>query len=230
MKIVIIILYLSFITGITLSQDVLSDMEKVRQAYNSASDLSMEVVYSVYSGNNRTPEKKVTGKYIKQQNRFFKKENEVITIQDGNYMVIVNNKDKWISVHEPLDVTGENNMNMGIDSMLTMYRSVKYEGMVNNRKKYSLEFEKKPGSLIQKMDMYINGTNFFVEKLAMYFLESNNNAGSGNQGKVIIEYKNINTEKISPGVFNTGKYIARTEKHFALKDEYKNFKLIILTD
>ena len=214
-----------------VAQNAAQDFKKINNVYKEHKLLSMDIEYIYYQD-----EKSKEATEIKKG--YFKKNEEnvisilmgVTTIQNGRYMLTIDDENKVIVVSKP-KIEFNSPMITSIDSILKLCSSVNYLEPAKNEKAYQLNFKKNKGNY-KAITIVYQSDNYFLKEMVFSFHEPvltdvNDEASIKKIPKLVIKYSNIDTKTNVPLTsFSELKYFNKTKGNFIGVGKYKEYKFI----
>jgi hypothetical protein len=109
-----------------------------------------------------------------------------------------------------------------IDSLLGIYKTIEYKGIVNGRKKYFLTIE---DAILYQMELYFSEETLFLEKTVCWYKNEETEMNT----EVTTEYKNTTTDPVfAADLFSEKKYIQQKGANLQPQSAYKAYELIII--
>ncbi len=225
--ILIISLCLSTITAAT-SQNLKTDLQKMKNAYTEAKGFQTEVDVKIYQEEKFIGTKKAMIKKTKEN--YFYTVDDISILLNEEYSVMINKKQKVIVFGKKeagasdLYATVDQFKLEQMDSLFNKNKEWEFKGITNQQKHYTL---KNKEDLISKTELFINEKNHTIQKVIFYY----NEELSGGKNMVVINYKNT---KINPAfskdVFSETNYIKNVNGAWITTASYKDYDLINVSE
>lgn len=219
------ILVLFSIQSSVLCQDIKTDVNKINQAYSNLKSISLSVAYKYYANYQTDKVKEVkTGTLKSQGHRVFSTIGNTEMIQDDKRALIIDKKNKFITVNGNVNYTNPISQFGSIDSVLKFASSVKSVAPSETTRGYELQLEK---SEIASLTIIFNKKSYMIQKIIVKY-KKDILAGLKEAPKVEIEYSNIKlNEPLPSDLFSTGKYVQYTSSRRLVPTKpYQNFIIL----
>lgn len=213
-------------------------MQKVQQAYKSASYLSFHVVYRY--ANKDKPQQYIdtmSGEVALDKNHMRFTIENMETITNDTYTVQIDNDEKLIYVSTPQPVQMADPVAM-LDSALARFEGI-YAGVAHNKSMATLTLNFPPGQTYKNVIMVINEKTGYFEKV-VYELYTNElvekdqlmgQGGNGpyqNEGNIEILFSEYRQGRFTDELFNESRYINRLAKgQYQPAEEYKDYQVFL---
>lgn len=219
LKIMSCLLLGTLITG--HAQDFKADLEKMYQAYRDLANFSVKVDIRVYENSVKSAPSMVHKASVgKQGSSFLITLDHVTMLYTNSLSLIIDPEQKTITCSP----SGKNDVKpalslTGLDSLLKQVDSVKYMGIQNSLKHYTIYTKK---NLIKRSDLFISSIDHRMVKVIYdynYELMKQNT-------KVVIEYSGFTTTPSFPaGYFSLSRYIYVEKDKIKPTSNYKQYEL-----
>lgn len=213
------------------AQSANQDFRKVNANYEQHSNLRMEIVYTLFpSYTSTTVKDKQTGVYMKQGQKQYSNLLGIESLYNERLTVVADHNDKVLVLADPFKQKREA-VPFNIDSLLLQFSSVKYSE-INGRKVYTLTFENRQFFEYKKIEIHINSSSWFIDKMIFYFkeqvnLDEENEEALKDSPRLEIVYKNITTEPtFEPNQFSEKRFISLAGTGYQTTAAYNGFTLL----
>jgi hypothetical protein len=213
-------------------------MQKVQQAYKSASYLSFHVVYRY--ANKDKPQQYIdtmSGEVALDKNHMRFTIENMETITNDTYTVQIDNDEKLIYVSTPQPAQMADPVAM-LDSALARFEGI-HAGVAHNKGMATLTLNFPPGQTYKNVIMVINEKTGYFEKV-VYELYTNElvekdqlmgQGGNGpyqNEGSIEILFSEYRQGRFTDELFNESRYINRLAKgQYQPAEEYKDYQVFL---
>lgn len=213
-------------------------MQKVQQAYKSASYLSFHVVYRY--ANKDKPQQfldTMSGEVALDKNRMRFTIGNMETVTNDTYTIQVDNDEKLIYVSTPQSVPMNDPVAM-LDSALAHFEGI-HAGVAHNKGMVTLTLKFPPGQTYKNIMMVVNEKTGYFEKVVyeLYtgeLVEKDQLMGQGgsgpyqNEGNIEILFSDYRQGRFNDELFNEGRYINRLAKgQYQAAEKYKDYQVFL---
>ena len=235
----------SLISGIALliivntplaAQDAIADFTAINKAYENHTKVSMLIDYSLYSKlSDKFPEKRMTGFYKRQEQWTHSKLLGVETIQNDNYLLMVDPAEKVIMISNPPTNAAATPISVSIEQALAICESVQFNPESADQASYTMTFNPE-SSEYHHIKIFFNKNNWFITAIELI---SNNLFGltqeqqkeviaqNKEKSKVVIAYRELNTTAtFNASEFSEAAYIKRNQESWEATQQYANYRII----
>jgi len=213
-------------------------MQKVQQAYKSASYLSFHVVYRYANKDN--PKQYIdtmSGEVALDKNHMRFMIDGVETVTNDSYTIQVHNDEKliYLSTPQPTQITEPVAM---LDSALAHFEGL-HAGVIHNKGLATLTLSYPPGQTYKTIVMVIDEKTGFFEKV-VYELYTNElvekdqligQGGNGlyeKEGNIEILFSNYRQGRFTDELFNETRYFNRLAKgKYEPSEKYKDYQIFL---
>jgi hypothetical protein len=201
-----------------------AELKKVSQAYLTMENLSMDVVVKSYkSKEDKTGTLMGEGSIKKSGKNYYSKFLKTEMLINSKATLVIDNDQKSIVYFEPDNMVIKNNEQIpDVDSILAATDSVFYKGVEGAFKHFCFYDYQNP---IKQTDLYVDKTSSLLKRI-VYFYKENTKEENYDAYKVVIEYENIQQEKIPESFFSEKKYIVLEKDYLKAAPAYKAYKVI----
>jgi hypothetical protein len=213
-------------------------MQKVQQAYKSASYLSFHVVYRYANKDNpKLYIDTMSGEVALDKSHMRFMIDGVETVTNDTYTIQIHNEEKLIYLSTPKPTQMTDPMSM-IDSALAHFEGMR-AGVSKNKGLATLTLSYPPGQSYKNVVMVINEKTGFFEKVAyeLYtseLVEKDQLIGQGangqyqNEGNIEILFSNYRQGKFTDELFNEARYFNRLAKgQYEPSEKYKDYQIFL---
>jgi hypothetical protein len=213
-------------------------MQKVQQAYKSASYLSFHVVYRYANKDN--PQQYIdtmSGEVALDKNHMRFTIENMETITNDTYTIQVDNDEKLIYVSSPQSAQMADPVAM-LDSALARFEGIR-AGVTYNKGMATLTLSFPPGQTYKNVIMVINEKTGFFQQV-LYELRTDElvekdqlmgQGGSGpyqNEGRIEILFSDYRQGRFTDELFNEERYINRLAKgQYQPAEKYKDYQVFL---
>lgn len=213
-------------------------MQKVQQAYKSASYLSFHVVYRY--ANKDKPQQfldTMSGEVALDKNHMRFTIENMETVTNDTYNIQVDNDEKLIYVSTPQSVQMNNPVAM-LDSALAHFEGIR-AGVVHNKGMATLTLKFPPGQTYKNIMMVVNEKTGYFEKMVyeLYtneLVEKDQLMGQGsngpyqNEGNIEILFSDYRQGRFTDELFSESRYINRIAKgQYQAAEKYKDYQVFL---
>jgi hypothetical protein len=213
-------------------------MQKVQQAYKSASYLSFHVVYRYANKDN--PQQYIdtmSGEVALDKNHMRFTIENMETVTNDTYTIQVDNDEKLIYVSTPQSAQMADPVAM-LDSALARFEGIR-AGVIYNKGMATLTLSFPPGQTYKNVIMVINEKTGFFQQV-VYELRTDElvekdqlmgQGGSGpyqNEGRIEILFSDYRQGRFTDELFNEERYIDRLAKgQYQPAEKYKDYQVFL---
>jgi hypothetical protein len=213
-------------------------MQKVQQAYKSASYLSFHVVYR-YANKNQPANiiDTMSGEVALDKNRMRFLIEDVETVTNDKYTIQVNNDDKLIYLSTPQPAQMSDPVAM-LDSALAHFDGIRAEVM-HNKGTATLILNFPPGQSYKNITMVVNEKTGYFQKVVyeLYtegLVEQDQMTGQGgnglyeSEGRIEILFSEYRQGKFTDALFNESRYFTRlAQGKYEPSSAYKDYQIFL---
>lgn len=215
------------------SQNVKEDVMKINEAYSKFIDLSMNITYNVYANAASTlPAESETGSFKQHGNLRYSRIKEIESLQNKEYLVVVDNEEKIIVVGNPVKFNPGKITLLDLDTAFAKCSSVKFMDNNASQKGYKLMFKTNIVSEFDAIDLYFNKKSFLVERMVFYYREriKINEADENSvkeKPRLEIIFSNMNFKTVSDiNFFSEARFIEKKKGKYYPVSAYNQYNLI----
>ena len=214
------------------AQDAIEDIQKINNAYLVNNQFSMDIVISAYENKDSKKAYEIEEGFAKRNGDFLHvKVGDIETIKSRKLLLSIDHKNNIILISESVaqDSKLPGDMASSLQILLGYCEKVKYFDVSRKVGKYVLNI---PAYTYEQFEFEFNKNTYFLEKLVMIMNSKLNDESSVDETekrkvKLIIEYKNINTQpEFNNQEFTTWKYIYKDGNEYKSTVEYKEYAII----
>lgn len=227
MKRIYILLLLLTVSCLTYGQDYKIDLKKMNETYSQLTKFYTEISILTYeTATSKTPNYTRNGIIRMDDNKFHYSFDDMSMLVNDKYSVMVQKETNTIIYKELKKIATKQTQEIAgmadLDKLMSNYKSVKYNGLKNGVKHYTIypkyDFEKaelymKPNGLITKI--------IYVYKNAEY---------TGAKKMVATFNKSTLNPSFSKEQFSEKKFFQKQGKEYVPVSKYKNYKLLKVSD
>jgi hypothetical protein len=209
-----------------------ADLRLVNQAYNNAKLLRMEIGYNLFADYSSTvPVQQEKGLFLRQERNTYSNLLGTVTLNNSRVSLTLDSAGQAIIVSDPLPKSRNNPQPVNLDSLLQQCSAIDFHADAG-KKYYKLHFDKAPFMEYAAVEIYINSSSNFIEKLVLYFRESvdlneEDDVVKKSRPRLEIAYSNISTTPVfSAQQFSESQFISGAGKRMSCTPAYSAFRLI----
>ncbi|HEY8898341.1 MAG TPA: hypothetical protein VIM79_26115 [Niastella sp.] len=213
-------------------------MQKVQQAYRSASYLSFHVVYR-YANKDKPKQylDTMSGDVAIDKNHMRFTIEHMETVTNDTYTIQIDNDEKLIYVSTPQSVQMNDPVAM-LDSALAHFEGIRV-GVAHNKGMATLTLRFPPGQTYKNIMMVVNETTGYFEKVVyeLYtseLVEKDQLMGQGgngpyqNEGNIEILFSDYRQGRFTDELFSESRYINRLAKgQYQAAEKYKDYQVFL---
>lgn len=214
------------------AQNAIEDIQKINNAYLLNNQFSMRIVVSGFEDKDSKKAFEVEEGFAKRNGELSHvKLGDIESIKSRKLLLSIDHKNKVIVISESVLQNGKlpSDMASSLQVLLDYCEKVSYIDVSKKVGKYVLNI---PSYTYEQFEFEFNKTNYFLEKLVMIMNsklseETSANVAEKQKVKLIIEYKNINTQpEFNNQEFTTWKYIYKDGNEYRSTEEFKEYAII----
>lgn len=225
-------------SGDSKNKQAEQDLLKVRTAYDNTANLSMDVLYKLYSNH--------TSKSILEEHKgFYCKQGKLnlymelygtLTIQNKDYLFVKDDSSKVFLLAKNNAPASATPSSVDFEKLLSVCQSVVEIPAVDNVKGYKLLFGNSDLLQMSSIEIYFDQTTFLTKKVVLFYnsnLEVNPENGQRKYIKPRLEvnYLNINTAPtFKKEQFDFSKYLKKNATAWQIQKSYSDFELLDQTE
>ena len=215
-----------------VGQNAKADILRINDAYSKFSNMSMEITYKVFlNQTTTTPYEIETGSYKQNGNLRYSKLKQIESLQNNNYLVVVDNDVKRIVVGNPVKFNPAKITLLNLDSALSKCSAVNYITGNSEQGGYSMVFKSNIVSEFDKVELYFNKKTYIVEKITFFYRQKIRLATEENavadRPKLEISFSKFNfTKNEDVAFFSEKKFIEKSKGSFVASSSYSDYKVI----
>lgn len=226
------IIVISIMPLLLKAQNAIEDIKKINNAYLLNNQFSMQMVVSGYEG-------KDSKNAFEEEEGFANRNGELLHVKLGDFesvktrklLLSIDHKNKIIVISEPVLQNGKlpGDMASSLKVLLDYCEKVSYKDVSKKVGKYVMDI---PTYTYEQFEFEFNKDNYFLEKLVMIMNsklseETSAKLTEKQKVKLVIEYKNINTQpEFNNQEFTSWKYIYKDGNEYRSTEEYKEYAII----
>ena len=207
------------------------DFKKLNHTYASAGSLSLTVSYRLYQNHESTQPAEVrTGFFKRQGNKVHSKLMEIETMQNEDYMIMVDPSSKILMVTDPgLNTTEE--LIFDMDSVLSYCSAITFQELKGNNV-YKMYYHGPVSYPYTAVEIHINKDSYFMEKLVLYFAEAisvdpDNPDAPVEPPRAEILHSNIRVNpRLESKLFSEKKYVKVKDGELVCSEHYQDYRMI----
>jgi len=191
----------------SFGQNAKQDVMKINEAYSKFNDLSMNISYNLYKNYAATsPVETETGSYKQHGSLRYNKLKGTESLQNKEYLIIVDNEDKIIVVSNPVKFNPGKITMVDLDKAFANCSSIQFIDNKTDQNGYKLTFKQNIVSEFDAIDLYFNKKSFLVERIVFYYREKisvnpEDESSLKEKPKLEIIFSNMNFKTISDLTF-----------------------------
>jgi hypothetical protein len=215
-----------------IAQNAKADILRINEAYSKFIDMSMNITYNVFLNySTALPYETEVGFFKQHRNQRYNKLKEIESLQNKDYLVVVDNDQRRIVVGNPVKFDPSKITLLNLDSALSTCSSVSYLDDKPGLGGYSMRFKPNTISAFDKIELYFDKKTYIVEKLFFYYrqemkLSKETDAISEKPRLEItfskFDFKTVNDES----VFSESKFIEKKNGKYVAANTYKDYQVI----
>ena len=227
-----VFVFVQLISWRSIAQNAKADILKINEAYGKFTDMAMNITYNVFLNYSATrPYETETGIYKQHNNLRYNKLKEIESLQNKDYLVVVDNDQKRIVVSNPSKFNPATITMLNLDSALAICSAVNYVTDPSGLGGYQMTFKPNAISAFDKIEIYYNKKTFIVEKLFFYYREKMKLAKEANvvseKPRLEITFSKFDFKKIEDEhVFSEKRFIEKRSGKYAAAEAYKGYQVI----
>jgi hypothetical protein len=213
-------------------KQALADFNKINEAYQKNSNLSMEIIFSAYSNYvKRDPISSARGLYKIKGSQYYSELDHVITIQNSRYVFNVDADNSLIMIDTPLRDKKKSSL-VELDTMVSHYSRMIMTQISDKSRILTLVINSdEMESEYEKIDVYYNTDNYLINKFIMYFsgemsLDEEEELPE-EKPRLEMQFNNINLNPtFALNEFSESEYFTLQGNKFIGLGKYKSFEII----
>ncbi len=222
----LLLLLVPFLVSLDLPENLLKELKEIKESFNYEV-ATMNLKYNVYKQSDGKLLESKTAYYECSANNYLYELDNIKMIQNTEWNVYIDSKDKIVIVKEATINTGEEFMKF--DVAINGIESVSKKE-INGLFSYSLKFKDPVSKIYSQMQVYTS-KSLQPKKIVMdYAYETEHVKSNGDviNDKLRFEilYKSI--KKVSKSSFKTSHILEKESEDFKLIGDYSNYKLFDL--
>jgi hypothetical protein len=214
------------------AQNAKADILRINDAYSKFTNMSMDITYRVFLNQTSTlPYETETGFYRQNGNLRYNKLKQIESLQNSNYLIVVDNELKRIVVGNPVKFDPAKITLLNLDSALSKCSSVNYINVNALQGGYSMIFKSTIVSEFEKVELYFNKKTYVVEKMVFFYRQKIRLATEENavaeRPKLEISFSQFSFEKLEDATFfSEKKFIEKNKGNYIAASSYNGYKII----
>jgi outer membrane lipoprotein-sorting protein len=226
--------FLLLVTATTAqAQRAAAEIEKIRNAYLNAKQLSAQVEVVCYKSKDDVKGTLLgRGSFHKSGMLYHSRFNKEELLVSKQYTLVIDHEEKQVQCFNALIVSGYGrNQVTAVDSLLDSGDSIADVGIKNGLHQF-IVYSK--GMIEQTVIVVDARTNFVTRLISYYRNYQHNKQPTMNEEeqiagmyKVVVSYTNSSTQPVDPAVFSTSKYITVKNNKPLLTTDFSGYQLIV---
>lgn len=217
-------------TNMSFAQKVQDDIVQINKVYEEAPYISMDILYAFYFDKDASmPSEQRKGQFKKNKQFTLTRIEGTQTIQNDNYLFVVDKETKTILVSNP-KTSSQVPMELNLNDVLSVCRDIRFSEPNKGKGRYDFYF--KNDAEYASVAIVFDRSNYFISQVVIYFnkampIDANDENSAKKVPKVVITYNNIDMTSI-PGAasFSETEYFIEKEGLLKLKPQYKAYSLV----
>lgn len=224
MKTILILLIAFFISPLMHAQSLGQELQKIRNAYFNAEQLSFDVeAYSYETKNDKTASLLAKGYVKKNKDMYYSNFQNYELMVKGEKALIVDAEAKSLTYYEYKLSKGKapQQPQFLMDSLLAQGDSIVLHPVKNGVKQFT-SYSK--NGFIKQTELYVDTKTNMVSHILYYYVESTEDYEM-QADRVEIFYKNVQTTGVDPSFFSFDKYFKNVKSSYVPTARYQGYKV-----
>ena len=208
-------------------QDAKSDFKKINEVYNKTMALGMDITYELFLDNSSEPYETETGKYIRQNRKYYTLQAGSEVIMTDDLMVMIDKDSKILAVdHKVAEENIPDPLSQSLDSLFALYTKIEYmPAGPSGIKGYRFYISEGPYSICE---VWFDPKTNFVTQIKNVFREKITDGNDKLRSAVLkTTFRNTTTSVGAySALFDEKKYIKKSLGKYVPAEAYKSYKFI----
>lgn len=235
MKQLILFLLILTLGKISMAQTAKDDFAKINDTYAGFKQLSIKIKYELFQNKQtKAPYQTLFGEFKKDGSKTYSVIGPVESVDNEDYLVIVDNEDKSISLlgkskgSEKIKEDSKNELYLvNMQKLLSMCTKISFKQENEQHSSYMLELD---DVQYEKIKITFNRKTFLIEKMVFFYNETENLDGKEDGKKeaprMEVSYYELNQKPLlSAAVFTYNKFLEKSSNDFKCKEPYKGYEI-----
>ena len=215
---------------LSFSQDISSDLQRMKSTYDGFSSISYEADYISYMNNLSTPSVDVAhGSLVQQGNDKYQKIGNIEIISNDQYTLTADHDAHSLYYSANSINTPQQTVTMDVPQLLEFCTIKKIEKVNDSYNAFTLVPKKKSDDFERVRIVYETKT-YLVKEMQLHYAKSTTYVvkGKAMQGKpiLVVAFKNYKINpKINQQLFTYDKFIRKEKEQLLVKPAYKNYSI-----